>query len=204
MKTEDDELVEKYGSEHDFSRPNEYMIARLSRYSFLLCAMSLEAGANALIKSISKSEYVYVEYEKLQTLMKYEIFCLSKNTTIDRGNVVFQRIKELVSCRNEFAHPKPRTASFTSDGITDQIKHEITNNRKYPKYFNFIMLDDSLNALKDICDFVSWVLFDICKLPIKEGATLLGIDMYGHTYTQCKICDQYSIDKRSFGIEEKC
>ncbi len=203
LQEEDESDLKKYGPDIDFSRPNDYLISRLSRYAFLLAAMSLEAGANALLKSISTNSSIYDDYEKLQTLIKYEVFCLSKSKTIDRGNVLFQRVKELMTCRNEFVHPKPRTAEFESNGRIDTIVRGNTSNRKYPKYLNFILLDDAISSVSDVANFTAWVLNDICSIEIIEGASLIGFGTYGWTGEQEEICKNYKIDQRSFG-KEKC
>ena len=112
-----------------------------------------------------------------------------------------QRVKELISCRNEFVHPKPRGADFFSDGEKDRIIKEETASRKYPKYLNFISLEDSINGIGDVANFTGWVLYDICKMKVEDGASMIGFGTYGWTASQDEICRKKSIDQRSFGVE---
>jgi hypothetical protein len=82
------------------------------RYSFLLAANSLEAAANAMLLNLDTTPSLYYDLEKLPTLLKFEFLCMSLGKRLDRGNDLYAKIKEVVRCRNEFVHPKPRKATF--------------------------------------------------------------------------------------------
>ncbi len=182
----------------DFYRPNEYMISRLSRYGFLLSSMALESGANALIKKISSTNLMYEDYEKLPTLLKYETFCMYNGKMIDRGNTKYKKAKNIINCRNEFVHPKPREAKVLTNEKGDHLVSKKENRSNYPMYLNFIMLEHSLSAIGDIANFTSWILFDICKLKIKEGCLSLGLDTYSSTGAMDKIWYLKNFDRRVF------
>lgn len=185
----------------DFYRPNEYMVSRLSRYGFLLSSMALESGANALIKNISSTKSMYEDYEKLPTLLKYELFCMFHGKEIDRGNTKYQNVKNIINCRNEFVHPKPREAKVITSNDGDHFlsgKEYIAN---YPMYLNFIMLEHSISAIGDIANFTSWILFDICQLGIQKGFLILGLDSYSSTGSMYNIWNKRNFDRRVFAID---
>lgn len=174
-----------------------------SRYSFLMISNSLEAAANALLLSLNLDKEYYEELERTSTLVKFKIFCDFKGKRLDQGDIKFGRIKDIISCRNEFVHPKPREVNYGIDNLTSEIKFEIkmTKNRNYPTYFSEIKPSHVLTALEDTLTFISWVCFDICKLEIQDGAFMLGLGVYGSMADIDIISNDYEIkfDKRTFG-----
>ncbi|MFN8253749.1 MAG: hypothetical protein U0V75_17890 [Ferruginibacter sp.] len=174
-----------------------------SRYSFLLISNSLEAAANALLLSLDFEKDYYEELEKLGTLTKFKTFCKFKNKTLPIGDIKFARIKDIISCRNEFVHPKPKRVDFIFDkGIKDYAYKTIkTKNRNYPLYFSEIKPLHVLTALDDALTFIAWICFDICKLKIKEGALMLGFGSCSWTGDITTLSLEYnlSLDQRSFG-----
>lgn len=185
-----------------FYRPNEYMVSRLSRYSFLLSSMALESGANALIKKISNTNSMYEDYEKLPTLLKYETFCMYNGKIIDRGNTKYQNVKNIIYCRNEFVHPKPREAKVLTSENGELLVSSKENKNNYPVYLNFIMLDHSISAIGDIANFTSWILFDLCRFEIEDGCLTLGLDTYSSTGSMDKIWNIKNFDRRVFARKD--
>lgn len=122
---------------------------------------------------------------------------------LDQGDIKFGRIKDIINCRNEFVHPKPRKANYSIDGVTSEIKYDIksTKNRNYPMYFSEIKPKHVLSALEDALTFLSWVCFDICKLETQDGAFRLGLGSYGSTADIDIIGEENQIkfDKRTLG-----
>lgn len=192
------------GVPSDIGSDDSIIIAEINcRYSFLMIANSLEAAANALLLSLNLDNEYYEELERTNTLVKYKLFCDFSGKRLDQGDVKLSRIKDIISCRNEFVHPKPKRVKFTIDPNTSEIDYEIrkTKNRNYPIYFSEIKPNHVIKALEDTLAFLSWVCFDICELEIKDGAYKLGLDSYGSTADIDVIEDENNIqfDKRTFG-----
>jgi hypothetical protein len=99
------------------------------RYGFLMIANSLEAAGNALVFSVHDDKAFYEEAEKLNTLFKFQLFCRSFGGLIPQGNHHYSRIKELISCRNEFVHPKPRKVDYNFDPDSPVINYDIKENQ---------------------------------------------------------------------------
>lgn len=175
------------------------------RYAFLLAANALESAANALLLGLETSNALYNDFEKLSTLLKFEIVCMAHGKKLDRGNDLYAKIKEVVKCRNEFVHPKPRkaTASLTPNGKDVEINVTRTKSRDYPTYFSMFELKHARQAVGDILYFLAWVVFDICEYSIKDGALRLGYESFGSSGSVILLADEYGFDTRTFG-EEKC
>jgi hypothetical protein len=188
----------------DICSDNSMIIAEINcRYSFLMIANSLEAAANALLLSLDLDKEYYEELEKTTTLVKFKLFCDFSKKRLNQGDVIYARVKDIVTCRNEFVHPKPRKAMYSLDSKTSDIKYDIrtTKNRNYPTYFSEIKPSHVLTALEDTLKFLSWVCFDICQLEIQDGALNLGLGSYGSTADIDIIGFENNIqfDKRTFG-----
>jgi hypothetical protein len=151
------------------------------RYGILMLCNSLESAANGLLLSVNLGDRLFEELEKVTTMAKYEIFCELNGRKLDRSDIKFARIKEIISYRNEFVHPKPRLVNYTvNNGDIDyQVKR--TNNRKYPHYFLQLSPDNCLDAIEDTLAFLGWVCFDICGFAISDGALKIGFNSFGST-----------------------
>jgi hypothetical protein len=173
------------------------------RYSFIMIANSIEAAANALLLSLKTDRDYYKELEGLNTIFKFRLFCNSMNTTLDMGNARVSFIKDIISCRNEFVHPKPRTVEYTIEEKTgiQTYKIKTTKNRQYPHYHSEITLSHSIQALQDTLSFLAWVCFDVCLLEIQDGCFRLGFNSYGSTGDILYISMKRGIkfDERTFG-----
>lgn len=188
----------------DVGSDNSMFIAEINcRYSFLMISNSLESAANALLLSLNLEKEYYEELERTSTLVKFKLFCDFMGKRLDQSDIKFARIKDIVNCRNEFVHPKPRKANYNFDKQTSEIKFDIksTKNRNYPLYFSEIKPQHVLTALQDAMIFLSWVCFDICKLEIQEGAYRLGLGSYGSNGDIDIIGIKHNIkfDQRTFG-----
>jgi hypothetical protein len=173
------------------------------RYAFLMIANSLEAAANALLLSRKLEKSYYEEVEKLNTLLKFQLFCSLVGQNLNKGHNYYANVKEIIACRNEFVHPKPQRVIYEIEENTSNLIFNIkrTKIREYPHYFNEIRPKHSLIALKDTLGFLSWICFDICKFKIEEGAMILGVNSYSSTGEIDIIASEYNLtfDTRTFG-----
>ena len=174
------------------------------RYAFLMISNSLEAAANAMILAVLIHDDVYKNIEKKDLLHKIDFFCKRKEVSFDKGSHKAALISEIIDCRNEFVHPKPKHSIAMLNKQSGVIEYDIkrTGTRKYPLYFSEMQLRDTLNALKDSLDFISWIVFDLCKYPLKDGALLIGYNSFGHIGTLLEINNSFKLDLdlRCFGL----
>lgn len=176
------------------------------RYSFLIIANSLEAAANALLLSLNLEGDTYKDLEQINTLGKFKIFCNLLGFTLDRGDFRYGSVREIINCRNEFVHPKPRIVTVRVDQRYNlEFDIKVTGMRKYPSYFSEIKPTHVLNALQDSLAFLSWVSFEVCGFEIEAGAFKLGFGSYSSPGDIYLIEEDHGIvfDKRTFGIDKK-
>jgi hypothetical protein len=196
------ELSRNVPPERDLEKSNHYSSANYNaRYAFLTAANALESAANALILGMDIGRSLYDELEKLSTLLKYEVFCISNGKRIDRSNSLYAKIKDVVKCRNEFVHPKPLHVNIRTNE-NDEIKFGVkrTKTRNYPLYISLFEPGHVQYAIRDILSFIAWVVFDICAYNIKEGALIIGNNTVSTTGAVSIAGDQYEFDLRSFGL----
>lgn len=174
------------------------------RYAFLLAANALEAAANALLLGLGTSKALYSDLEKLPTFLKFEVVCISLGKKLDRGNDLYAKIREVVKCRNEFVHPKPRRAAgcLTSDKTDVEIIVSKTKSREYPTYFSIFEPKHSQQAVGDILSFLAWVVFDVCGYNVEDGVMLLGCGSRSVTGDVIILAHKYGFDVRTFGEEK--
>ncbi len=171
------------------------------RFAFLLASNALEAAANALILSLETDNALYDDIEKVKTILKFEMFCMVKGVSLDRGNVLYARAKDIIRCRNEFVHPKPRNvlARLTSDESDIELVIKKTKARNYPEYFSMFEPRHSVQAIGDILSFLSWIIFDVCQYGIDEGALVLGFGQRISSSSVYFLAQEYGFDVRTFG-----
>ncbi|MBX7153846.1 MAG: hypothetical protein K1X91_02710 [Bacteriodetes bacterium] len=175
------------------------------RYTFLMINNALESAANALIGSLKIDKDVYNEFEKISTLKKFHVFTNLQGKSLDTGDVRYSNMKELIKCRNEFVHPKPKHAIHIVESNPGEsyLKVSSTNSGRYPLYFDALTPEHVITALQDTLSFIAWIVFDICKFNIQEGALLIGSGSLENNDDIVRIEYERNItlDKRSFGIE---
>lgn len=172
-----------------------------SRYAFLMFANSLEAAANAFLLNLELSEESYKELEKLSTLSKIHLYCDIKNIEVDKGNTMNSQIKEIINCRNEFVHPKPKNIEVDISNKNPVFLTKKTKSKGYPLYFSEIKFEHALEAVKDILKFLAWICFDVCKFILEDGVYIIGYNISKDS----KIISDFSkaakthLDLRTFG-----
>lgn len=174
-----------------------------SRYAFLLAANALEAGANALLKSLQMSHALYDDLEKLATLLKYEMVCMALGKSLDRGCDIYGRIKEVVRCRNEFVHPKPRMVPCdpTEEGRRAVAGVGHTKSRGYPMALEYVTPEHAKCAIGDILTFIAWIVYDLCQYGAEDGAMRLGCGSRMVTGDAILLAREYGFDIRSLDGE---
>ena len=171
------------------------------RYAFLLAANALEAAANALLLELDTSRASYEDLEKLQTLLKFEVVCLTHGKKLDRGNALYGRVVDVVKCRNEFVHPKPRKTlvQLNADGSDMEIIVAKTKMKGYPTAFSNFDPNHAREAIGDVLAFISWIAFDVCQYSIDDGSLRLGFGSRRSTGDVTILAHEYGFDTRSFG-----
>jgi hypothetical protein len=167
------ELHDNPGSAEWYDLAEESMM--LAKYGFLLACIATEAGANSLLKNTCNlPTALYSDLEKLQTLNKFELFALVNGTPLDRGRNEYARMLQVVKLRNEFFHPK-RAVITIENSPDERSAQPLPGGRAYPSALEAVESNSAKAIVADALSFVSWVIFDTCKLKAADGARLLLI-----------------------------
>lgn len=146
----------------------------LVRYAFLVACNALENSAYAILVNSGKLSTALAEdIDKLKTLNKFEVFALIHGKAINRGDNRYERLRQVVKCRNDFVHPK---------GTSVGVRHDVAfarevSGRKYPLAFDFIELDQTAMMVGDILNFIAWAVFDLCEFSVQGGVQLINGDV---------------------------
>jgi hypothetical protein len=173
-----------------------------ARYAFCTACIAAEAGANALLRSTPGiSTSLYRDLEKLQTLNKYEVFALVHQLPLDRSNDIYGKMKTVVGLRNDFFHPKQAMVELAD--TESGIREETVSGRILPAALDFLDPRHAIPIVGDILRFISWVVFDTCKLSLKDGAEALSPRVSGsYTAVISQAHEELGYDIRSFGRTE--
>lgn len=198
-------LLPRHAEERGDGDPIKYELledaAMQSRYAFLMAANSLEAAANALLIGLDLPQTLFDDLEKLPTLLKFEIACMGVGKRLDRGHHLYGRIKDVIKCRNEFVHPKPRLVPCEVKGDSHDVELKISRMAlsNYPLALELIDPTHARDAVGDILAFLAWLVFDVCRLGIKEGALRLGRGSLRLTGDVTNLAQEHGFDIRTFG-----
>lgn len=151
----------------------------IARSSILNATFSLEAAANCFLESFEVSKHLFKEFDKFGVLEKYEflLYIKFKEANLDRGRIEIQKIKELISLRNSYVHPKPIKSApkYTHIGSTYKYSHKapLTQFLKIPEDSNEWSSNHAKTVINAVADFLSLFLIDLCQLTPKESTQFL-------------------------------
>jgi len=176
------------------------------RYGFFTACFAAEAGANALLEQIPKVSSSLVEdLEQMKTLNKFEIFALANGKALNRGDNRYEKMRQAIKIRNRFVHPKKTSVEIGSG--TDVLASSPTkgegNGRTYPAALDFFKPLEAIALIRDILQFISWVVFDTCGYSLSKGARLLSRGVQSTTGELYLAHNRLNFDVRSFGITGK-
>ncbi|AWI79496.1 hypothetical protein CEW87_09010 [Parazoarcus communis] len=155
-------------AESDSFRMNRY-----ARASVIAAALSVECAANCLIHSLELSATLRTELDKLSPLAKVETYLqLSEFGALDRGRVEVQRMKELITARNEYVHPKVAAIGAVVEEPKDaghewhvpfSIDGEHWSGLQIPKKAMFWSNANSQTTLRAIAEFFRYLFVELMK-----------------------------------------
>jgi len=147
------------------------------------------------------SKSLYEDLEKLPTLLKFEVVCLALGKKLDRGQNIYGRIKEVVQCRNEFVHPKPQLSPIGRENFSEDIGVNLkrTKSSRYPLTFEYVTAQHAKDAIGNMLEFLSWIVFDTCQIELEDGSMRLGCGSRITPGDVLLFAEEYGFDVRTFG-----
>lgn len=153
------------------AEPDSFRMNRYARASIIAAALSVECAANCLINSLDLTAHLRAELDKMPVLAKIETYLvLSDFGPLDRGRIEVQRVKELISARNDYVHPKVTTIDATVEEPKDagidwhvpfSLDGEHWSGLQIPKKAMFWSKTNSQTALKAIAEFFHYLFVEL-------------------------------------------
>ena len=148
------------------------------RAAIINSALALEAAANACLDGLNLQEGTNREFERLQTLSKFEVFLqrVTPGKSIDRQHPLVRPIANLISCRNTYVHSKV---------LIEEVEDQRLLTKRWeplglPKNQVYWQPLHAVKVLTVTSDFLNHFFFELCPgdyaNPSHRGnvATLLG------------------------------
>lgn len=170
----------------------------LARSSILNAIFSLEAAANCFLESYETSKHLFKAFEKFGVLEKYEFLLSIKSNGVsfDRGRIEIQKIKELISLRNAYVHPKSlkSTPKYTQIDSTYEYSYKspITQYLEIPEDSNEWNSNHAKIVINAVADFLSIFLIDLCQLTPREATQFLCDENYEDNQYKIMFSDGWS------------
>ncbi len=189
-------------AERDFATRGAYgaTACTYARFAFFMACVAAESGANALLESAEgMSRSLYRDLEKLQTLNKYEVYCLANRTALDRSASTYGRMKSVLKLRNRFFHPKRVRVPSSPVGSSCGASRFVLDTSKEP-VLDLLMPDQAIAMVADVLKFVAWVVFDLCHHSADDGRRLLSGEMHVLSDDLSQAQREFGFDLRSLGV----
>lgn len=150
-----------------------------AKASVLHCVFCLEATANSLLSDLDYSSRLREATDRFQTLEKFEFVLYHISQRImDRGTRQVQAVAQLLKVRNDYVHPKIRSAdgAFSEANKTVDYpdeKYDVLGIPVEPRRWHY---DSAKLALVTTDNFLRYYLLDLCGFtPPDAMATLLPV-----------------------------
>ncbi|TCS33788.1 hypothetical protein BCF53_1492 [Reinekea marinisedimentorum] len=159
----------------------------LARNSVLNSIFSLEAAANCFLDCCDQPKSLSKSFDKLAMVEKYELLLLYKNREkrLDRGSAIVQKVSELVSKRNSYVHPRPKSIEpqYEKNEITER-DYQFSKNSLLSSSMGFPENpmewngENAVQAINAVSDFMSMFLIEMCELTPKDSMQFLCDELY--------------------------
>lgn len=148
------------------------------RSAILHCALALEAAANACLDVLDLQKGAHEDYDKLQTLGKFDVFLshIAHGKRMDREHNLVRPIRNLISCRNTYVHSKVLTEEVNGQ----QIVLKTWDPLGLPKNQSHWQPIHAVKVFTVTADFLNYFFFELCPFkydnPQHRGnvASILG------------------------------
>lgn len=165
---------------------NSHIKTTLAKSSILSINYALEAAANSFLSSVEITPKLKGKIDRLSTLDKFD-FTLQwhKETSLPRGVIQTQIIKELIDQRHALVHPKIKSATeiiettpgegshaylHQSTGNPEPLKSKLSNISLEPEIYTE---KDAFIALKAFVSFLNGYVNDWWGIDLETSAFLL-------------------------------
>lgn len=154
------------------SRNDQETQKRFTRSSVISSALALESAANCCLDVMRLDKATMAEYEKLQTLGKFDVFLshVRPRKHLDREHKLVRPVRNLISCRNEYVHSKVMLEKVTNG----QVEAAFWMPLGLPHNPAFWHPLHAIKTFTVLSDFLNYFFFEAVGYPY-EGTQGRGI-----------------------------
>lgn len=135
------------------------------RSAIIHCSLALEAAANACLDVLSLHKGAHEDFDKLQTLGKFDLFLakFAPGKHLDREHDLVRPVRNLIACRNTYVHSKVLTEEVEGQQIILKTWEPLG----LPKNQSHWQPVHAVKVLTVTSDFLNHLFFDVC--PFQYG-----------------------------------
>lgn len=154
-----------------------------TRASIVTSAIAFECASNCVLSTIDSSSSFLNSIDKLDSLSKFELVAKINGKEFKPGNSRVAAMKELITLRNSYVHPKLNKIPIEVESITEKKEHHIVNlslggkiltNLDIDKSSKFWFPKDAYKMLKKCTEFYNWYFIDCLGLTEAEVMGVLS------------------------------
>ena len=164
----------------DARKDNDHEFADTLCRASIMSSLLLETAANTCIEFMDLDKQFFLEVDRLPITTKFDFFLRTRfrDRKLDRSKHQFQILKELISVRNMFVHPKTKYITwnverFDDDTATLSTDLDKTNLLKVAMNPDFWDTEDALSVMHGVHIFLKFFFHDMCKFNPKQVSSLL-------------------------------
>lgn len=132
----------------------------------------VECASNSCIQSLELPESISSEIDKFSPMAKLDYYAFSKKyPKVDASRSEYRNVMELLSLRNQIAHPKPRKGKF----LIDDVFYGETKSLKIPldrRKWDATVANLTWNT---VANFLRLFFIDSCKMNAGQTTNLLAM-----------------------------
>lgn len=146
---------------------------KATRASIIASAIAFECASNCAIADIGTNKSFLNSIDKLDSLAKFELVAKINGKDFDSGNSRVAAMRELMTLRNSYVHPKLNKIPIEVSSIDETEEHQVVKlsltgkklmNLGIDKNSKFWYPNDAYKALKKCTDFYNWFFLECLEL----------------------------------------
>jgi hypothetical protein len=136
---------------------------RFTRVAIIQSALALESAANCCLDVLRLQKRALQDFEKLQTLAKFELFLqhVRPRTRLDREHALVKPIQNLISCRNTYVHSKVQVENATNS----KLELKFWNPLGLPQNSMYWQPLHAVKIFTVLSDFLNFYFFNLLGFP---------------------------------------
>lgn len=164
--------------------PESHMEHVFARSAIMNAVFSLEAAANLTLDNLSQivPSRLQDQIDRFPLIEKFEFFLFIRTgeSTLDRGNLIVQYVRELIRLRNYYVHAKVKrypaqVHELDEEKKTFKFEQEVEETQflAIPKSLAKWNQEHAISAVKATVEFLNYYFVELCHFEAEETRRFL-------------------------------